>query len=152
MIYIYNDLGADKAIVQHTIFTLNKLLSPKYQINTINAEQVIQGSWQQNVSMFVMPGGADLPFVAKLNGVGNNIIKEYVQNGGSYLGICAGAYYASSYVEFDKAGVYEVLGERELKFFPGKSIGPVLAKFDYFTRSGARAAEIKTQYSDDMNI
>ena len=25
----------------------------------------------------------------------------YVEDGGSYLGLCAGAYYACSYVEFD---------------------------------------------------
>jgi glutamine amidotransferase-like uncharacterized protein len=90
-----------------------------------------------------MPGGADLPYVSKLKGEGNRVIKKFVQKGGSYLGICAGSYYGSGYVEFDKGGDLEVLGKRELAFFPGKAIGPILATYDYKNHSGARAADIK---------
>ena len=54
---------------------------------------------------------------------GNERIREYVSKGGKYLGICAGGYYASSYVEFEKSTTLEVLGDRELSFFPGKAIG-----------------------------
>lgn len=142
-IYIYNDLGASGNMVKHTIFSFSKFFSNN-QIRTLNAYDLIQGDWPHNASLLVMPGGADLPYVAKLNGEGNDIIKNYVENGGTYLGICAGAYYSSGYVEYDKSGIYQVLGERELKFFPGKSIGPALAKHNYFSWSGARAAEIET--------
>ena len=37
-----------------------------------------------------------------------------------------------------------MLGSRELQFFPGKAIGPALAKYEYKDNSGARAANIKT--------
>ena len=90
-----------------------------------------------------MPGGADLLYVRKLNGQGNKHIKAYVKNGGAYLGICAGSYYGSAYVEFDKGGKLEVFGERELAFFPGVAVGPVLAKYDYRSNSGSSAAKIK---------
>jgi biotin--protein ligase len=93
----------------------------------------------------VMPGGADLPYVRKLRGNANQIIKDYVQNGGSYLGICAGSYYGSSYVAFDPGGPLEVVGKRELGFFEGKAIGPVFGPFDYHSKSGARAALIRTK-------
>lgn len=145
-IYIYNDLGASTDMVRHSILSLSSLFYNN-QIKTLDSHDLIQGDWAYNSSLLVMPGGADLPYVAKLNGVGNNAIKTYVENGGTYLGICAGAYYSSSFVEFDKSGMFEVLGERELKFFPGKSIGPILAEYSYFTRSGARAAEIETNIS-----
>ena len=49
-----------------------------------------------------------------------NFAQEFVENGGSYLGICAGAYFACDYIEFDKNGPLEVVGPRDLKFYPGK--------------------------------
>lgn len=70
------------------------------------------------------------------------MIKQYVREGGSYLGLCAGGYYGASYVEFDKGGSLEVLGDRELKFFEGKAVGPILAPYDYKTNSGSRAAKL----------
>jgi glutamine amidotransferase-like uncharacterized protein len=96
----------------------------------------------------IIPGGADLPYVRKLNGLGNQQIQHYVSEGGSFLGICAGGYYGSAYVEFDKDGPLEVLGERELQFFQGKAIGPILAPYDYATQSGSRAAKLITIFQD----
>lgn len=144
-IYIYNDLGTSPNMLNHTIYSF-QLLAPTYEVKTLDAYSLKNINWQQNASLLIIPGGADLPYVQQLNGLGNAIIQDFVKQGGSFLGICAGAYYSSDFVEFDKAGKYQVLGDRELKFFPGKSIGPILAKYDYFTNSGARAAEISTNF------
>lgn len=54
------------------------------------------------VLAFVMPGGAATPYRQKLQVQGNDAIAEYIAAGGAYLGICAGAYYACSHVEFEK--------------------------------------------------
>lgn len=64
-------------------------------------------------------GGYDLGFESALGKEGVKQISKFVQNGGSYLGICAGAYWACDYIEFDKGGPLEVTGERFLKFYPG---------------------------------
>ena len=69
------------------------------------AEDVIDGWWRDYADGFIMPGGADLPYCSKLNGPGNKQIQEFVRAGGSYVGFCAGAYYGSAYVEFDKVFV-----------------------------------------------
>ena len=143
VVYIYKDDGVSEESLLQTIATLKELLSRNYSVHTINAKDVIYNKWIKDAALFVMPGGADLPYAKKLNGKGNHNIKNYVQDGGAYLGICAGSYYGSAYVEFDKGGELEVLGERELAFFPGKEIGPILAKYDYKNNSGARAANIK---------
>ena len=115
---------------------------PKEHIFSINAEKLIEGSWQENADLLVMPGGASLPYAEKLNGKGNEIIKNYVSGGGKYLGICAGSYYASSYIEFDKGGPLEVIGTKELDFFSGKTIGPALSYYTYNSNDGATAAKI----------
>jgi glutamine amidotransferase-like uncharacterized protein len=99
-----------------------------------------------------MPGGRDLPYVKKLQGKGNRNIFDFVRNGGSYLGICAGAYYGCSLVQFAQGDpLLEVVGPRELAFFPGVSQGPVFAGFDYASCAGAKAADIQlTQAGAEM--
>lgn len=153
IIYVYNDQGVSAEALEHTIYTLetfaasvinknNNKKNLKIIIKTINAADIKSGFWQSKATLLIMPGGADILYVKKLNGAGNAAIKNYVENGGAYLGICAGAYYGSAFIEFDAGGSLEVIGARELKFFPGKARGPLLAKYDYKSNSGARAASV----------
>lgn len=152
IIYIYNDTGASKAGIQNCRDALHALDPHLYFVKEINAEQTISGEWRQDAAAFLMPGGADLPYCKKLNGAGNAQIKEYVEAGGTYIGLCAGAYYGAHYCEFHKGDTrgYEVLGERELSFFPGSAVGPVLADYDYASESGSRIAKIKWLKSDEV--
>ncbi|MBL3285010.1 putative biotin-protein ligase domain protein [Rickettsiales endosymbiont of Paramecium tredecaurelia] len=143
VIYIYQDEGVSQESLNQITSAFIKL-TPKRQIKNINAKQLQKGFWTRDAVLFVMPGGADLPYAKHLNGRGNRVIKQYVADGGAFLGICAGAYYGSAYVKFDEGGLLEVLGKRELSFFQGDAIGPVLAKYDYQTQSGSRAAVIHT--------
>lgn len=145
-IYVYADKGVAPESARQTCATFRTWL-PTYAIKKLSAEELMQGAWTKHAALFVMPGGADLPYVAKLNGTGNKVIKDYVQNGGAYLGLCAGSYYAATDVEFDKDGPLKVVGSRELGFFKGKAVGPVLATYDYKSRSGSRAAKLTTHFS-----
>ncbi len=77
------------------------------------------GGWQENTALLVIGGGYDLGYINALKTGGTNLIRDYVIDGGSYLGICAGGYFGSSFVEFDKGGPLEVCGKRDLRFYPG---------------------------------
>ena len=138
--YVYNDAGVGPESLKQVLHTLQELLPPSCPVRTLDAAAVQAGDWVKDASLLIMPGGADLPYARALNGAGNAVIRRYVENGGAYLGFCAGAYYGASYVEFDRGGRWEVLGPRELSFFPGKAIGPALAPYDYFSNRGARVA------------
>lgn len=48
---------------------------------------------------------------------------DFVHSGGSYLGLCAGAYFGCSRVVFEPGTPLEVVGDRELAFFPGIARG-----------------------------
>jgi biotin--protein ligase len=92
----------------------------------------------------VFPGGADLGYCRTLNGEGNRRISRYVNNGGSFLGFCAGGYYGSARCEFEiDDPKMAVVGDRELGFFPGICRGLAFAGFQYASEAGARAAAIK---------
>lgn len=98
--------------------------------------------------MLVMPGGADLGYCASLNGAGNRRITQFVQNGGAYLGFCAGGYYGSRRCEFEVGDKkMQVIGERELAFFPGICRGSAFEGFVYSSEAGARAVEVKVSKS-----
>lgn len=143
---VYAGPGAGEQSVANSVLMLKSMASAEYNIKTILPEEVINTNWEENTDLFLMPGGADLPYVAELSGPGNIKIRNYVANGGKYLGICAGAYYAADRIEFAKGDPkLEVTGERELKFFPGLVSGPTLPGYDHrnpSTYAGAYAAPI----------
>ncbi len=89
------------------------------------AEAVIDGRVLGMADMFVMPGGADLPYCKKLNGAGNDNIRAYVEEGGTYVGVCAGAYYGCAALEFHKGRPDEITGLRELSLAPAVAVGSI---------------------------
>jgi biotin--protein ligase len=94
--------------------------------------------------MVIFPGGRDVPYLRALQGAANQRIRDYVLNGGRYLGICAGAYYGCASLCFEPGGALEVVDERELSFFPGCAAGPALGlgQFAYESMQGARIASL----------
>lgn len=105
---------------------------------------ILKEPWASSCALLVFPGGADLGYCRLFNGEGNARITQYVRRGGAYLGLCAGGYYGSQRCEFEVGDVkMEVVGSRELSFFPGTCRGCAFKGFVYHSEAGARAAEVK---------
>lgn len=111
---------------------------------TVTGEVLLKQPWQPTCALLVLPGGADLGYCATLSGHGNRLIRQYVNNGGSYLGLCAGGYYGAAKCEFEVGGgAMEVIGARELEFFPGTARGAAFKGFVYNSEAGTRAATMR---------
>lgn len=83
-------------------------------------------------------------YCRSLNGEGNRRIEQYVHRGGAYLGLCAGGYYGSSRCEFEIGNkALEVVGPRELGFYPGTCRGCAFKGFVYHSEAGAKAVQVK---------
>lgn len=110
----------------------------------LSARQILDGGLQ-NVKMLILPGGRDIPYHRALRGLGNEKVRRFVEEGGTYLGICAGAYYGAEEVVFDQGFPLEVCQKRELRFFEGKAIGPIFGggTFCYKSQKGARLVKIQ---------
>lgn len=147
-IYIYADDGTDGECIEQTTASLENELSREYRITQIMASQVINGSWRDDAALFVIPGGRATPYAESLNGKGNDKIRQYVEGGGAFLGICAGSYYGGAFVEFGKGAPYQVMREHELAFFRGRVIGPAFAAYEYSIRSSARPVNINWRDPD----
>lgn len=110
-----------------------------------DAADIIGRCLDDSVGLFVMPGGADLYYCEKLNGAGNAAIRGYVEAGGTYLGICAGAYYACSSISWAATeGAEAIVGPRELALLDATAIGPLPEYIESFDTSWAGVARLQT--------
>lgn len=117
-------LYKDEGVSDFTLnAALNMLQAYGFDCDCVNALDVLNGALD-DVDLFIMPGGADEPYHAKLGDEGALLIHDYVaKQGGSYLGLCAGAYYACDRFEFNKGLDNEICRERPLKLFKGWAKG-----------------------------
>ena len=138
--------GAAPSAVSNTIATLTPILSPHYSITTVSSPNVfITDPWQPSTALIIFPGGRDVPYCQGLNGSPNAAISSWIRyRGGKYLGFCSGGYYGSKRCEFEVGDKFlEVVGNRELGFFPGTCRGAVFEGFVYDREDGAKAAGLK---------
>ncbi|KAI5288839.1 biotin holocarboxylase synthetase [Ascosphaera aggregata] len=114
-----------------------------YAVTSVTTSTLLHEPWMSSCALLVIPGGRDVPYCQSLNGLGNKRISQFVKNGGSYLGLCAGGYYASARCEFEVDDPeLKVVGDRELGFFPGVCRGSAFKGFKYASIAGARAVRI----------
>jgi len=155
---LYEDAGTSNgdvlcAALEAAFSTLgNNIGSWGLHLVRVSANDIVDGSCFADANIIIFPGGRDLPYVAKLQGPGVENIQKFVEKGGKYLGICAGAYFASSYCEFEKGTDLEVCGERDLKLFPGKAKGCVYPGFQYDTENGARMMNVNLILNHNESI
>ena len=147
-VLLYNDAGTSNVEVlrlalQAAFDSIKKKTGClRFQISMVSASAVNEGSCFKDADIIFVPGGRDLPYVEKLKGSGVENIRNFVENGGKYFGICAGAYFASSFCEFQKGSGMEVCGKRELKLYPGVARGCLYPGFQYGTENGATIIDI----------
>ncbi|KAG5984618.1 hypothetical protein E4U54_006117, partial [Claviceps lovelessii] len=143
-VLVYTGSGTTSESVRQCIDSLRRLLSPNYAVIPISESVLLKEPWGPTCAVLVIPGGADLGYCRVLDGEGNRRISEFVRRGGAYLGFCAGAYYGSSRCEFEVGHPpLEVVGGRELAFFPGTCRGGAFRGFEYHSEKGARAAVLR---------
>lgn len=142
LVYAGDGVYAGERKIECLVRSLRAHLGGAKVVRKVKADDILHSDWEVGCDMLCMPGGADLPYCAALNGRGNVRIKRFVEQGGAYLGICAGAYYGSARCEFEEGTQMEVVGERELAFFSGVARGTAYPGFDYLVDTGAHAAPL----------
>ena len=133
---IYHDKGVSELSYQSLFFNFAKKIEHfskkiKITLHSINSNDILNNKLiKDKFDCLIIPGGADLPYCEKLNNKGNENIKEFIKLGKLYIGICAGSYYASKYIDFIGLNpidnkIYKIKGKRELCFFYGSAIGSI---------------------------
>lgn len=166
-VLVYSGPGVSTSALHHTLKTLRLLLTT-YDVKTVDARTLALDPWQKGTALVVLPGGRDLPYVAELakpfrrddsqstpssrggsERTASNEVRTFVQAGGNFMGICAGAYYASGHCSFELGTPMQVDGERPfLRFYPGTCQGTVYAGFVYESDKGARIVDLDRTLAD----
>jgi glutamine amidotransferase-like uncharacterized protein len=144
-ILIYADQGVDGGGLKQLMRSLKQEVDlTQHVISRIDSKKLIADDWEKRTKLLIMPGGRDCFYHSALDGIGTDKIRAFVQNGGGYLGICAGGYFGCDRIEFEKGGPLEVCGARSLRFFPGVAKGPAYGndRYSYESARGAAAAPI----------
>ena len=68
---------------------------PHFEWETISAEQIRQGKLA-NKDLLIVPGGNCTEFAKELHAAGKKAVRDFVEQGGGYFGICAGAFLAAA--------------------------------------------------------
>ncbi|EPP35058.1 biotin-ligase, domain family protein [Chlamydia ibidis] len=144
-IYVYSDTGVSSYYLRHVVRWLRLSIpsDSNLEVTTIDANFLLYDLyWENLAALLVIPGGADRPYYEKLHGLGTARIDNYVREGGSYLGICAGAYFAASSLRFLEPNSKMYVDGRDLGFFPGCAVGPAYLEpaFSYTEPTGVRVA------------
>ncbi|MCO5251185.1 MAG: BPL-N domain-containing protein [Candidatus Kapabacteria bacterium] len=125
-IWIYSDDGAwSDGIIAFEQFLNYKGLSHK----RIYAVDLNNSSDYSLANAICFPGGFAYNYKLKLEERTINNIRNYVEEGGSYIGICAGAYFATSSVVWEGIDYSYTLG-----LFKGRAVGSIheIASWDNY--------------------
>jgi len=114
---LYSDVGTWEESVQ----AAEKMFQwMNYTVELVNADH-INNNGLDDFSILCIPGGNMYQYVQDISSRGMENIKNFIGNGGSYIGICAGAYFASEKVVWRG----NQLPMRPLGVFPSTAEGPI---------------------------
>ncbi|HEY5259767.1 MAG TPA: BPL-N domain-containing protein [Rhabdochlamydiaceae bacterium] len=120
---------------------LKSLLDPSVSVLKVDGAYLRTKAWEDKTAVLVMGGGSCRYWDEQLQAEGIEKIQRYVKGGGRYIGICAGAYFASAESHFELSDRI-IEKSRALAFFPGRAVGPLVDRDDYLSLKAARAAEV----------
>lgn len=147
-VYLYGDQGVSAHLVSELVrFFENEEVAARVAL----ACDLQKTDWINEVKLLIVPGGRSLPFYDSLGTIGNQHIIDYVKQGGCYLGLCAGAYYACRDTIFAKGLSHEIRLSGPLNFFDGAAIGPVFLA-DQFAYQSEQGASIVPVVTNDQQI
>ncbi|SYX09114.1 Uncharacterized conserved protein,Biotin-protein ligase, N terminal [Chlamydia poikilotherma] len=145
-VLIYSDEGVSPYYLRHLIRWLKNSLPSEENLEICRVDGnflLYDPLWEFTARLLIIPGGADRPYHKVLQGLGTARIDNYVREGGNYLGICAGAYFACKSLSFNEPDGALYVADRGLGFFPGRAVGPAYGSlFSYTSPIGVRAAPL----------
>ncbi|HUD02085.1 MAG TPA: BPL-N domain-containing protein [Rhabdochlamydiaceae bacterium] len=134
---VYEDKGVCLQSANAVVGQLKSVLDPAVSVFKVDSLYLKTEPWEDNTAVLVMGGGSCSAWDEELGAEAIEKIHRYVMRGGRYIGLCAGAYFASAECRFRL-----MTKKRPLAFFPGLAIGPLVPMDDYLSLTAARAAEV----------
>lgn len=94
---VFADYGASDVCVKETAAALK--IDPQIEVTILDAADVSRGALA-NLDVIVVPGGSGSREAVSLGDDGREKMNWFIDNGGGYVGICAGAYLGSDHSSY----------------------------------------------------
>ena len=134
-IAIYNDKG----VTEGSKSAIENVLKDKdFVCEAIDVDQILNGNLG-NYDVFIVPGGISNNMAEKIGGRGKEAIRNFIQSGGGYVGVCAGAFLASA--TFDR-----FLGLVNVKSNHSQEMSPRLGMLEQRQLGGG---EVELEFSSE---
>jgi biotin--protein ligase len=130
LVLIYDGCGADYECVDWTLAAFRSLLKQSDLVAVVDDKALIDDKWMSTTRILIIPGGRANPYHESLGEVGMENIRKFVHNGGTFVGICAGAYFTAAKSKFAEGTKNEIIAEH-LGLFKGEVKGPLFEDFNY---------------------
>lgn len=142
-ILVYQDQGTSVSSLQAIITQLQNTIQEPFTTKIVNSRYLLTKKWEVKTFALIMGGGHCTHWENALGDAGMHIIKRFVANGGRYLGICAGAYFAAATSTFQLQGQAPITKLRPLAFYQGQAVGPIAKTTDHLSLQAAKALKIE---------
>lgn len=140
---VYHDEGSGELCRACLTSALGAAFAGRFRTRRIRAAEICASdAWHARTALLAFPGGADAPYAARLDGAGNASIRRYLEAGGALLGVCAGAYYACSRIDFEQT----MAAPRELALFDGVARGSLHDLAEPYALEHLRCADVCSVY------
>ncbi len=123
-IYIYNGNG----VFGESVSKLTRLFSyvkGPWEIHEVGVQDVVPESWNAREALFILTGGTASEYDVHLKEK-VEAIKAFVKQGGFFLSICGGSYFASKRTVYQLTTQETLAKERSLSLFEGTARGPLI--------------------------
>jgi len=117
VIALYSDEGADDGCIQATRIMFEWM---GYTVILVEAD-CINNEGLDNFSILCIPGGDMYQYSQDISSEGKENIRNFIREGGSYIGVCGGAYFTGERVIWQG----DQIPMTPLAIFPGTTQGPI---------------------------
>lgn len=114
-------LYSDRGTWEESVQAAEKMFQwMNYTVKLVNADH-INNEGLGNFSILCIPGGDMYQYAQDISSRGRNNIRNFIHDGGGYIGICGGSYFASEKVIWREHQLHMT----PLGIFPGITKGPI---------------------------
>ena len=117
---VYSGEEASSACVHHAVETLKCVLEPYYAVTTVSKKALLSEPWMTKTSALVFVGDSDQLYTQGCGSVVSKIQDFVRQEGGGFIGMCAGGTLGASRCEiYSDTSTMRVFRGKTLCFYPG---------------------------------
>jgi biotin--protein ligase len=129
-ILIYRDDTTCKMSVEFILDCILKYArTGRFNVKIVTDDDICNKDWEKTAQMLIFPRGDFLQYHLNLKAIGCQKIRNFVENGGIFLGVSAGGYLGAKKIEFlTEENLYAY--SHGLAFFPGMAKGSLLRLCD----------------------